>query len=98
MSNRALNLSLLERYGNNAWLVANSQVEDELKALEAELSRVKGELENVEEQRRGKMDAARGELEGLEEVWRKGVGRAIEVEIAAEGLRRQVLERRRGGA
>lgn len=98
LSNRALNLSLLERYGNNAWLIANSQVENELKALEQELSKVKGDVETVEEERRGRMESARGEIEGLAGLWQQKVGRAIEVEIASEGLRRQVLEKRRGGA
>jgi len=97
LSNRALNLSLLEKYGNNAWLVANSQVEDELKALERDLAKVKGEVEGVEEERRSRMEGVRGEIEGLQTLWQTGVGRAIEVEIASEGLRRQVLERRRVG-
>jgi len=98
LSNRALNLSLLEKYGNNAWLVANSQVEDELKALERELSKVKGEVEGVEQERRTRMEEVRGEIEGLQTLWQTGVGRAIEVEVASESLRRQVLEKKRGGA
>jgi pre-mRNA-splicing factor SPF27 len=34
----------------------------------------------------------------LEEGWKRGVGRVLEVEVAAEGVRRQILERRREGA
>ena len=68
-----------------------------MKALERDLSRTKGEVESVEEERRSRMDGVKGEIEALAELWRKGVGRALETEVAAEGLRRQILERRRGG-
>jgi len=87
----------LEKYGNNAWLIANSQVEDELRTLEKELAETKREVEAVEEERRARQEAVRGEVEGLDIAWREGVGRAIQVEVAAEGLRRQILEKRRGG-
>jgi len=42
-----------------------------------------------------------GEITGLDEAWRKGVGRVLEAEVAAEGLRREVdammRERATGG-
>lgn len=97
LTQRQLNLSLLERYGKNAWLIGNSQVEDELRALEQELAAVKKQVEAVEEERRQRQDGVRGEMEGLEESWRSTVGRAIEAEVAGEGLRREILERRRAG-
>jgi pre-mRNA-splicing factor SPF27 len=97
LTQRALNLSLLEKYGNNAWLIANSQAEDELRTLEKELQETKRQVESVEEERRNRQEAVRGEIEGLDGVWREGVGRAIEAEVASEGLRRQVLEKRRAG-
>lgn len=65
--------------------------------LERELGETKREVEAVEEARRQRQESVRGEIEGLESVWREGVGRAIQAEVAAEGLRRQVLEKRRGG-
>lgn len=48
-------------------------------------------------QRRRVQDEVGGELKGLEETWKRGVGRVLETEIATEGLRQQVLERQRGG-
>lgn len=92
------NLSLLETYGKNAWLVSNSQLEDVLRDLEKEVATTKMELEDLERERRSRQGAVGGELEALEKSWREGVGRCIEVQVAAEGLRREVLERRREGA
>ena len=46
----------------------------------------------------GGLDGAGGvaaELKGLADAWRRGVGRVLETEAAAEELRRQVLEERR---
>lgn len=98
LSGRQMNLALLERYGKNAWLVGNSQVEEELRTLEKELAETRRQGEEVDEQRRRAQETVSGELEGLEEAWRNGIGRAIEAEVAGEGLRRQILEKsRRGG-
>jgi len=95
---RQTNLSLLESFGKNAWLVSNSQQEAILRDLEVELARVKNEVQAVEQERRTRQEGVRGEMEGLEQAWRRGVGRVVETEVAAEGLRREVLERRRHGA
>ncbi|KAF2138537.1 uncharacterized protein K452DRAFT_233864 [Aplosporella prunicola CBS 121167] len=92
---RAANLALLERYGKNAWLVANSQLEDILRALEADLARAKLEVEAIETARRSAQGGVAAELGLLDEAWRNGVARVIETEAAAEGLRRQTLERQR---
>lgn len=97
LSGRQLNLSLLERYGKNAWLVGNSQIEDELRTLEKELAETQRQTEELDEQRRRAQETVRGEIEGLEEAWRNGVGRAIEAEVAGEGLRREILQRSKGG-
>ena len=58
----------------------------------------KGEMEGVNRSRKGAQEGVRGEMEGLEAAWRGGVGRVVEVEVAGEGVRRGILERRRGGA
>lgn len=41
LGGRLTNLSLLETYGKNAWLIGNSQLEDILKSLEADLAAAK---------------------------------------------------------
>jgi pre-mRNA-splicing factor SPF27 len=69
-----------------------------LKSLQREVEVVKGQVEIVEEQRRGKLEGVKAEMEGLEESWRRGVRGIVEVELATEGLRREVLERKRAGA
>lgn len=98
LNSRNINLSLLEAYGKNAWLVSNAQLEDVLRDLEREVEAVKVDLEAVEQARRAAQGNAEGEMKGLEEGWRKGVGRLIEVQAAAERLRMDILDRKRSGA
>ncbi|KAF2707687.1 hypothetical protein K504DRAFT_458168 [Pleomassaria siparia CBS 279.74] len=98
VQSRLTELGLLEKFGKNSWLVGNAQLEDQLKALEAELAAVKKEQEETEEIRRGQQESVGGELRTLEETWKTGVGRVLETEVAAEGLKQQILERRRAGA
>ncbi|KAJ4405839.1 hypothetical protein N0V91_004948 [Didymella pomorum] len=95
---RLTQLGLLERFGKNAWLVGNSQLEDMLKSIEAELADVRKQHEEVETLRRTQQESVHGEIKTLEETWKKGVGRVLETEVAAEGLKQQILERRRAGA
>ncbi|KAF4300722.1 Breast carcinoma amplified sequence 2 [Botryosphaeria dothidea] len=98
LSARLTNLSLLERYGKNAWLVSNAQLEAILRDLEADLARARDEIEAVEQARRTAQAAAAPEMGLLEEGWRTGVKKVVETEAAAEGLRRQILERKRAMA
>jgi pre-mRNA-splicing factor SPF27 len=96
LSGRLTNLSLLETYGKNAWLIGNSQLEEILKGLEVDLSMAKKELANVEEERRATQeDSVKGEMEALEQSWKNGIRGIVEVQIATEGLKQEILERRR---
>ncbi|OAL02241.1 hypothetical protein IQ06DRAFT_292940 [Phaeosphaeriaceae sp. SRC1lsM3a] len=95
---RLTQLGLLEKFGKNAWLVGNSQLEDILKSIEAELADVRKQQDEVETLRRSQQESVQGEIQTLEETWKKGVGRVLETEVAAEGLKQQILERRRAGA
>jgi pre-mRNA-splicing factor SPF27 len=95
LSARRTHLALLDSYGKNAWLVGNYALEDELKALERELAETKREIDVLAVRRRRAQDEVAGEIKGLEDTWRKGVGRVLETEVATEALRREVLEVRR---
>ncbi|CBY01308.1 similar to BCAS2 family protein [Plenodomus lingam JN3] len=95
---RLTQLGLLEKFGKNAWLVGNSQLEDVLKGIEAELAQVREWQEQVEAYRRSQQEAVLGEIKTLEETWKKGVGRVLETEVAAEALKQQILDKRRAGA
>ncbi|KAI1332746.1 Pre-mRNA-splicing factor SPF27 [Xylariaceae sp. FL0255] len=97
LEQRQTHLNLLDAYGKNAWLVGNWQTEAELQALERDLAATKKEIDVVNIGRRRLQDESAGELRGLEEAWKKGVGRVLETEIATEELRQQVLERQRVG-
>ncbi|MCJ1250278.1 hypothetical protein MMC30_007504 [Trapelia coarctata] len=98
LSNRLQNLALLDQFGKNAWLVGNSQLEEILKGIEKELVEARGEVEAVEADRRAAQEGVEGEMEGLDEGWRKGVGRLVEVLVAGEEVRHEILDRRREGA
>jgi len=98
LQTRLTNLALLEEFGKNAWLIGNSQLEDVLRGLERDLVAVREQTDQVNKARKGGQEDVRGELQGLEQAWERGVGRVIEVEVAAENLRREMLDRRRQGA
>ncbi|KAK4191580.1 Pre-mRNA-splicing factor SPF27 [Podospora australis] len=95
VASRRANLALLDSYGKNAWLVGNYHLESELKSLEKELAATKREIDLVTLQRKDAQDQAGPEMEELEKTWKNGVGRVLETEAAAEGLRREILEVRR---
>lgn len=95
LTKRLDNLSLLEEYGKNAWLIGNSQLEELLRGLEKELAETKTASEEVNKQRKIAQDASFGELTSLEETWKRGIGAVLDVELASEGLRMQILEQRR---
>jgi pre-mRNA-splicing factor SPF27 len=95
---RLTQLGLLEKFGKNAWLVGNAQLEQVLGRIEEELVGVRAQADEVAVARRTQQESVRGELTTLEETWKKGLGRVLETEVAAEGLKQQILERRRAGA
>lgn len=95
LSGRLTNLSLLEEFGKNAWLISNSQLEDILRDLEKEFSEQKEAVENINKSRKAAQEESRAELVGLEEAWKQGVGKTIEVQLATDGVRREILQRRR---
>lgn len=95
LNNRQHHLSLLESYGKNAWLVGNWHLEAELASLERELAETKREMDLVNLDRRREQDQVGEELRSLNETWRRGVGKVLETELAADELRRQILEVRR---
>ncbi|KAG9237530.1 Pre-mRNA-splicing factor SPF27 [Amylocarpus encephaloides] len=98
LSGRQTNLALLEQFGKNAWLVGNSQLEDVLRGLERELAETKGEIDGVVIDRKNAQESVGAEVKGLEEAWRRGVGKVLETEVAVEQLRLEILGRRRQGA
>ena len=95
LAGRLTNLSLLEEYGKNAWLISNSQLEDILRDLERELSERKEGVEKVNRGRKTAQENSRAELTWLEEAWKQGVGKIIEVQLATDGVKRETLQRKR---
>lgn len=95
LSGRLTNLSLLEEFGKNAWLIGNWQLEEILRGLEKELTELKETTDNVNKTRKATQEGSRGEIVALEETWKRGVGKIIEIELATEGLRKEILARRR---
>lgn len=89
---RAQNLGLLDKWGKNAWLIGNHEMEAELRQLEEELAATKKEIDIVNLERRRRQEEVKGEVELLEEGWKKGVGRVLETEIAVEELKAKIRE------
>jgi pre-mRNA-splicing factor SPF27 len=90
-------LQTLDSSGKETWLSGNEVLVQILKKLEEELAGTKEEIDGVAVERRNAQEAVRGEIEVLERTWRSGVGRVLETEVSAEGLRQDVLEKRRRG-
>lgn len=70
-------------------------MEEVLRQIEKELQEVKEATDGVNKERRLRQETARGEIEGMEDAWRRGISGIINVEIAAEKLRMEILEKRR---
>lgn len=94
LSGRQSNLTLLDEFGKNAWLIGNSQLEHLLHELEQELAHLRNDAESVNKARKAAQEGSRGELLGLEETWRRGIGKILEVQVAERGLRQLILERK----
>lgn len=95
LSGRRENLSLLETHGKNAWLISNAQLEEMLRKVEKELQETKETTEALHKERKIRQDTSKGELLGLDDAWKRHVSSVIDVEIAAENLKQEILERRR---
>jgi pre-mRNA-splicing factor SPF27 len=98
LSGRNTNLGLLETYGKNSWLISNWHQEGTLKGLERDLAEVKSRLDALNAERTRTQDEGGAEAQLLEETWKKGVRGIVEVQVAREGLRSEILEARRKGA
>ena len=79
---------MLDKYGKNAWLLGNSQLEDILRDEERMLVQTREMVEGVNRERKAAQEGRRAELEGGEEAWREGVRGRVEVEVALGELRR----------
>lgn len=92
IAGRYTNLALLDEFGKNAWLISNSQAEEILQDLEVELARLKEETENINKARKAAQEHHKAELLGLQEHWKRGLGKILEVQVATDGLRQLVVD------
>jgi pre-mRNA-splicing factor SPF27 len=90
LSGRQVNLKLLEESGKNAWLISNSQLDQSVKSYQTELDRLKQETESVNKERKGMQESSKAELDALEEAWKTGLGKLVEVQLGSEQLRREL--------
>lgn len=98
LDGRAQNLDALSKYGKNAWLMSNFELENELRSLEKDLKEAQKRVQDIDELRRLRQEGCAGEMEALGETWRDSLGRAIEAEVETEKLRKRILEARRARA
>ncbi|RKF74964.1 Pre-mRNA-splicing factor SPF27-like protein [Golovinomyces cichoracearum] len=92
LSSRKKNLESLDKYGKNVWLLGNAQLESILRDLERDLAERKSEIDTCVIERKKAQESIGGEIKSLEENWKRGLGRAIETEIAADNLKFNYLE------
>ncbi|OAP59003.1 hypothetical protein AYL99_06300 [Fonsecaea erecta] len=90
LSDRHTNLQLLDEFGKNAWLIGNSQTEQILQVLERELTGLKTETESINRARKATQEQSKGELLTLQENWKRGIGKILEIQVATDELRRQL--------
>lgn len=93
LRDRQTNISLLEEYGKNAWLVGNSHLDDVQKRLDSELATVKAQAENINRMRRAAQEDSRGELLGLGDTWKQGISRIVETQLATDQLRQELSQK-----
>ena len=63
--------------------------------MERELADARRALDRVNLRRRNAQQGVAAEVHGLNDAWRRGVGRVLEAEAAAEELRRRIREETR---
>lgn len=99
LATRLTNLSLLEVYGKNAWLVGNEALEGVLKGLERELEVRKREIDGCVAGRMERQGGVEGEVRGMEGTWRRGVGRVVEGGVGVVGVEGELgrVRRERAG-
>lgn len=78
--------------------MGNWHLEAELQSLERDLAATRREMDLVNLDRRKQQDQVGEELRSLNETWRRGVGKVLETELAADQLRKQILDARRSQA
>jgi pre-mRNA-splicing factor SPF27 len=76
-------------------LVGNWQLEAELKSLESELAKAQANVDRLTVERRKAQEGVEGEMAGLEEQWKRGVGKVLDVGVAVEGVKAEIRERMR---
>ncbi len=95
LSDRHTNLQLLDEFGKNAWLIGNSQTEEIFQGLERELAGLKSETESVNKTRKAAQENSKAELLTLQENWKRGIGKTLEIQVATDQLRHQILNHQR---
>ena len=75
--------------------MGNWQAEAQTAAVERELADARRDLDRVNLRRQTAQQAVAAEVAGLGDAWRRGIGRVLEAEVAAEDLRRRAREESR---
>lgn len=92
LQGRQTNISLLEEYGKNAWLISNSHLGDVQKRLERELATTKERSENVNRTRKAIQEESRGEMLALDDTWKQAISKVVDTQLATDNLRRQLVQ------
>ncbi|GAA5961029.1 hypothetical protein JCM21900_002279 [Sporobolomyces salmonicolor] len=89
---RALNGTLLNQFGANAWRVQNFAVENAIQRTEDEGDQVKGLVEDVNRRRKADQEKGGETLNRLEKRWTELVSGNMQLEIGCFALEEQLEE------
>lgn len=76
------NLSLLAEYGKNQWLIGNDQLEQKLKKIEEKIQDEKRQIDSINWERKTKQSESASTFEYLEDRWKDGLKRVLDVNVA----------------
>lgn len=90
---RLENLSMLEEYGKNQWLVGNDELDQTVSQLEAAVREERAALELTQQERRTRQENSKVTMEYLEKRWVEGIRNVVDVNIAVLQLKQQRSEK-----
>ncbi|KAJ3324516.1 Pre-mRNA-splicing factor SPF27 [Blyttiomyces sp. JEL0837] len=87
---RLVNLELMNKFGANAWLLHNFQLEAIIKLMKEELTHQKTYLQNLNKERKTEQLRVGLVLQELESRWGQAIDRSLRVDVACQMLEDEI--------
>jgi len=89
---RQTNVSLLQRYGSNAWRVHNYLLEADVVALEKEANILKERVIEVNRDRKNLQTGLGNEISALERKWTDLISNVLQIELANTAIQSEIQQ------